>query len=514
MKRFQLSALSCLAFIATTATANADIIISEIVDGPLSGGTPKWVELTNTGSSAVDLSAYSLGNMNNGGTTLGGGAASILSGILSPGASYVINFDNDNDPFNGVYGFDADHLMGGGYINGDDTVLLYLGAATGDGSDATLIDIYGVQGVDGSGQDWEYADGYSYRLGTSGNNGVWDASDWFVGGLNSLEAGCGGDDACEEVNLQTLTTPGTHGAPVITTGTDSCSDGSAIAGDGVNPFDATAATTGAEGQNEANCLSYGYTAVENDVWFLWTADTTGTVNVSTCNDASADTKIAAYPAGACPADGDSLACNDDGPGCAGYTSSMDFSCVSGTSYLIQVGHFPGTSGTTGNVTITQTVPCPADTYCYGDGSGTACPCGNSGGACAGCANSDGTGATLSVAGTPSLTADSIVLTADGLVSNLPCLFFSGTNQVNTGNGIAFGDGLRCAGNAAVRIEVSAADVNGSCSSSVEVSTNGQAYGNTLSAGEVVNYQCWYRDNTGVCGNSHNLSNGLTLTWGS
>ena len=158
------------------------------------------------------------------------------------------------------------------------------------------------------------------------------------------------------------------------------------------------------------------------------------------------------------------------------------------------------------------IPCPADTYCYGDGSGTACPCGNSGGACAGCANSGGTGATLSVAGTPSLTADSIVLTADGLISNLPCLFFSGTNQVNTGNGVAFGDGLRCAGNAAVRIEVSAADVNGSCSSSVEVSTNGQAYGNTLSAGEVVNYQCWYRDNTGVCGNSHNLTNGLTLTW--
>jgi hypothetical protein len=107
-----------------------------------------------------------------------------------------------------------------------------------------------------------------------------------------------------------------------------------------------------------------------------------------------------------------------------------------------------------------------------------------------------------------------VLTADGLISNLPCLFFSGTNQVNTGNGVAFGDGLRCAGNAAVRIEVSAADVNGSCSSSVEVSTNGQAYGNTLTAGDIVNYQCWYRENTALCAaaSGHNLTNGLTLTW--
>ena len=57
-----------------------------------------------------------------------------------------------------------------------------------------------------------------------------------------------------------------------------------------------------------------------------------------------------------------------------------------------------------------------------------------------------------------------------------------------------------------------ADAAGSCSSSVEVSTNGQAFGNTLSVGDVVNYQCWYRDNAGVCGNTHNLTNGLTLTW--
>jgi hypothetical protein len=160
----------------------------------------------------------------------------------------------------------------------------------------------------------------------------------------------------------------------------------------------------------------------------------------------------------------------------------------------------------------DSVPCPADTYCYGDGSGTACPCGNEGSDCGGCANSSGAGGSLSVAGTPSLSADSIVLTADGLVANNPCLFFSGKNKVNSGNGISFGDGLRCAGFEAVRIEVSVADAAGSCSSSVEVSTNGQAFGNTLSVGDVVNYQCWYRDSAGVCGNTHNLTNGLTLTW--
>ena len=160
--------------------------------------------------------------------------------------------------------------------------------------------------------------------------------------------------------------------------------------------------------------------------------------------------------------------------------------------------------------------CPADTFCYGDGSGTACPCGNTGGLCGGCANSAGDGATLSASGTPSLSADSVVLTADGLVGGLPCLFFSGTNAINGGNGMPFGDGLRCAGNAAVRIEVTAASSAGSASTSVEVSTNGQAYGNTLSVGEVVHYQCWYRDDTAICAaaSGHNMTNGLTLTWGS
>ena len=211
MQRLHLSALSCLALLATTAPANADIIISEVVDGTLTGGTPKWVELTNTGAADVDLAAYSFGNMNNGGTTLGGGSAAVLTGTVAPGESFVLGYDNDNDPFNSVYGFDADFLMGGTYINGDDALILFLGAATGDGSDATIVDVYGVIGTDGSGQDWEYTDGYSYRLGTSSNNGTFDVNDWFVAGANALEEGCGGDDACETVNLQNLTTPGTHG---------------------------------------------------------------------------------------------------------------------------------------------------------------------------------------------------------------------------------------------------------------------------------------------------------------
>ena len=643
MKRFQLKALSCLALVATAANANADVIISEIVDGTLSGGTPKFVELTNTGAADVDLSAYSLGNMNNGGTNLGGGSARVLAGILAPGASQVIGYDSDNDPFNSVYGFDCDDLMGGGFINGDDTVILFLGAATGDGTDATIVDQYGVIGTDGTGEAWEYTDGYSYRLGTSGNNGAWDSNDWFIGGANALEAGCGGDDACETVNLQTLTTPGTHGAPsagpddcsgataiagdgvyafdatgattgaegqneaicynfgssavdndvwfewtadtdgtvVVSTcndatadtkiaaypgggcpadgsaiacnddsagcagftssmgfacsagssyliqvghfpgtagGTgnvtitqtapptgpnpDNCDEPTAIAGDGVNPFDATTATTGAVGQNEAICNSYGLTAIDNDIWFEWTADVDGTVNVSTCNDANADTKIAAYPSGGCPTDGSSIACNDDGAGCAGFTSSMDFACVAGTSYLIQVGHFPGTAGTTGNLTITQTAAPtgPGTSYCAGDGSGTACPIAN-GGAGEGCANSTGSGAVLSASGSDSASADDLVLSATNLPDGEIGLYFQGNNAVNGGAGVPFGDGLRCAGFEARRLELQTS-AGGASATAGSIVTRG-----LVNAGDTKYYQLWYRDGSGV-----NTSNGLEITW--
>jgi hypothetical protein len=260
------------------------------------------------------------------------------------------------------------------------------------------------------------------------------------------------------------------------------------------------------------CFSYGSTSIDNDVWFQWTADTDGTVNVSTCNDASGDTKIAAYPAGGCPTDGSSLACDDNGAGCADFTSSMDFACVAGTSYLIQIGHFPGTAGTTGNVTITQTPgsPEPGMAYCFGDGSGTACPCGNEGGAGEGCANDTGNGAVLSASGTASVAADDLVLSATNLTSG-PGLFFQGNNAVNSGNGNSFGDGLRCAGFNVVRLEVQFSNAaNGfTADSTISISTRGG-----VSVGQTKRYQFWYRDSGGSpCHSQFNLTNGYEITWG-
>jgi hypothetical protein len=79
------------------------------------------------------------------------------------------------------------------------------------------------------------------------------------------------------------------------------------------------------------------------------ADETGEVAVSTCSQASFDTRLAAY-VGDC----DNLElvdCNDDFTGCAGFTSRMDLLVEQGVTYYIRVGAFGATGQGDGILTI-------------------------------------------------------------------------------------------------------------------------------------------------------------------
>lgn len=153
---------------------------------------------------------------------------------------------------------------------------------------------------------------------------------------------------------------------------------------------------------------------------------------------------------------------------------------------------------------------PWSVYCSGDGSGMPCPCGNPGGAGEGCANSTGTGASLTASGAALVSDDSLVLTVGGTVPGQPGIFFQGDNEVNGGLGVPFGDGLRCAGGSVVRLRVVVGDVGGVASSTgVQVSVRGG-----VSGGETKRYQWWYRDPSGSpCGSGFGLSNGVEVFWG-
>jgi hypothetical protein len=296
---------------------------------------------------------------------------------------------------------------------------------------------------------------------------------------------------------------------------DECTNAQVISGSGAFYVDTSgasfatcSATTGIDAQNEALCYAFGTSNVHNDVWFEWTSQGTGIATVSACG-MSWDTKISAHPGGACPpVPGTSLACNDD---TCGLQSEIMFSATNGTTYLLQFGSFSTAGSGDGNFTIDVACnPCePGTAFCIGDDTGsTICPCGNTGVNGGGCANGSGNGGTLGAIGDASISNDTLVLQSGSLLPNQPCLFFQGNNAINGGDGIHFGDGLRCAGGGVIRLQVRFPDSNGDAQTSLSVSVKGGC-----SAGDVKRYQNWYRDpGSSVCGALFNLTNGYEITW--
>jgi len=150
------------------------------------------------------------------------------------------------------------------------------------------------------------------------------------------------------------------------------------------------------------------------------------------------------------------------------------------------------------------VPPVGLSYCAGDGSGATCPC-TSGAAGEGCQNSSGSGAALTGTGVGSVSADTVVLRTAGAPVHVSALFFGGT--LSYGTGVGFGNGLICAGGQITRLEIVPTDGAGEMTSTVSISaTDGS------SAGQTHFYQAWFRDTGDPCGNGHNLSNGLEITW--
>ena len=147
-------------------------------------------------------------------------------------------------------------------------------------------------------------------------------------------------------------------------------------------------------------------------------------------------------------------------------------------------------------------------YCFGDGSGTACPCSNPGSSTTGCANSTGSGASITGTGSTSVVGDDLAFQAEGMLPSQPGLMFVGLNAVNGGLGSHFGDGLRCAGGSIIRLGVRMADGAGTAQWGPALAGTGG-----WSSGDVRRFQLWYRDPGGSpCGNDFNLSHGVEVTF--
>ena len=163
-------------------------------------------------------------------------------------------------------------------------------------------------------------------------------------------------------------------------------------------------------------------------------------------------------------------------------------------------------------------PPPPTGFCFGDGSGGACPCGNNGAPGQGCDNSSSTGgALLTETGSSSLSNDTLVLTSSGELPTALSIFLQGTLVVGPVN---FGDGLRCTGGLLKRLYTHSASggvVSAPEHAEPSISARSAALGDAISAGSTRYYQTYYRDPVvAFCasptGNTWNISSGQALMW--
>ena len=188
MARYIITLLPLAALLTAASSSTAALIITGAIDGPLSGGTPKAVELFAT-SDIADLSIYGVGSANNGGGS-DGEEFTFPGGPLSSGNFVYIASESTN--FQTWFGFAPDHTSGALGVNGDDALELFM--------NGSVIDVFGDINTDGAGQAWEYTDGWAYRLDDTGPGGTSFAlANWTFSGINALDGETGNASAANPI---------------------------------------------------------------------------------------------------------------------------------------------------------------------------------------------------------------------------------------------------------------------------------------------------------------------------
>jgi hypothetical protein len=157
---------------------SARLIISKIVDGTLQGGTPKAVELANTGTTTLNLEDYTFALFSNGSMTPS--YTDSLTGAI-PAYSVVTlcsSFLDGHSNYFQIWGDFPDYLTDVCRGNGNDWYAL-LDAASDD-----ILDIAGPIGVSSN----IYTDSYMRRKeNIILANPVFDAEEWTIPGVDTLD---------------------------------------------------------------------------------------------------------------------------------------------------------------------------------------------------------------------------------------------------------------------------------------------------------------------------------------
>lgn len=187
------------------ATAQAsDLIITGVVDGPLTGGIPKAIEFYAI-ADIPDLSIYGWGSANNGGGTDG---QEFTFPAISATAGDFIYVASEAPGFTSFFGFGPDYTSSAALINGDDAIELF--------RNGTVVDLFGEIDVDGTGTAWDHVDGWAYRVNGTGPDGsTFALANWTFSGPNALDGESDNDSAATPFPLGTYSTSGSGGGPTV-----------------------------------------------------------------------------------------------------------------------------------------------------------------------------------------------------------------------------------------------------------------------------------------------------------
>ncbi|MDT0294123.1 T9SS type A sorting domain-containing protein [Mesonia ostreae] len=202
MKKITL--LMSFMFIALTSMAQTPII-TMISDGDCAGGNPKVLEVFANGT--VDFSLYTLENQTNANTTWANGLNLSDLGTVTDDFVYI---HADDPAFAAEFPSATNVLSTTSSVmsfNGDDRIRIILDA------DSSVIDQYGVDGLDGTGEAWEYKDGYAKRANNTTPNGTFNIADWNYSN-GALDGLCGTTGFENIIGIGTFT-PGTSSCPLV-----------------------------------------------------------------------------------------------------------------------------------------------------------------------------------------------------------------------------------------------------------------------------------------------------------
>lgn len=191
-RQAKLLLLTCLGALGLN-TGNAQLLITQYYEGP---SVNKWIELTNVGSTSIDLSAFSLSQFNNANaegykTGVAGSFTMALTGTLAAGGSYVIGNSGNTTPV-GLVADKTDNSVIN--FNGDDSLVLWNNSAAF--STSQIVDAIGFTDLGNEGADKSFVRnslgmGYSFDVGSE----VTDFSGaWTLVALATVNSALAGTD--------------------------------------------------------------------------------------------------------------------------------------------------------------------------------------------------------------------------------------------------------------------------------------------------------------------------------